>query len=284
MAVPVMKIDTNVSASVVRRTKVDLVCLVDADFLKYITVHNIFKWIEKNDTDPIDVYGLDYLKHFVDEALDNWILKKIDAKAFIFLFSGSSKKTFRYQIGFEKEYKGNRKVTDDYMYDRKFEDMAGVIHVIAERYVTYIHANLEADDLAGVLQRKGTFIFSTDKDLKQLPGQHWDVKLNKLVEISQEQALMQLCYQLLAGDVTDNIPGFRGMGDKRTMDFLNEVGNVKQMPIAIMKHYITSFGITKGIDMFTETWMLVKLRMERGAHFTGLLATEIETINEIIKK
>jgi len=278
-----MTIDTNTSASYVSRAATNDVLLIDADFLKYYVSKDVYDWIQKNNMDPIETYGIDYLSYFVFKRIDDLIISKINAKAYVFLFSGSSKNTFRWHLAVEKEYKGNRKPSDSYDYENKWRDMAEVMHVIKERYTVFMKDNMEADDLASILSRSGTCIYSQDKDLKQIIGRHWDIKMNKPIEIGGEAALMFLSYQLLAGDTGDNIPGFPGMGEKKTTDFLAGIANVKNMPTAILKHYMTAYGLFEGIDRFVENWSLLKLRTSRGAYLKELLATEIETINHLIK-
>lgn len=277
------------SATVTVRTETDSVMLVDADFLKYLVTKDIYDWIQKHKTDPIETYGPNYLEHFTFTRVDNDIMAKVSAKAYLFLFSGSSKNTFRYGVGFEKEYKGNRKPNDNYAYETgggsrtHYDDMAEVMHVVKTRYTTFVHKDLEADDLVSVLHREGACVFSHDKDLMQLPGKHFKIREGRVIDVSAADALMFHCYQLLAGDSGDNIPGFPGMGEKKSKDFLNKVGDVKQMPFAIIKHYMVSFGINEGIDRFVESWNLTKLRMDRGTYFKEKLAKEIETVNSLIE-
>lgn len=265
------------------REETDLVMLVDADFLKYLVVKDVYDWIQKYKKDPVDEMGIDYLEYFVFKRIDDMLVEKVKCKAYVFLFSGSSKNTFRYFIGFEKEYKGNRKPSDDYDYPRKWEDMAEIMHVVKTRYNTFVHADLEADDLVAVLNRPGTLIYSMDKDLKQLAGKHFNKGFNKVEEITPADGLLMLCYQLLAGDSTDNISGLPGTGDVGAKKILNGLTSIKNGPHIILRLYQEKYGIVEGTDWFVEQWMLVKLRAARGKHLLSRLESEINIVNQLIE-
>lgn len=265
----------------VPRTDVDKICLVDADFLKYLVTDDVAKYISKK-KDPIEEFGFDYMTHFVYKRIDNMILSKINAKAFVFLFSAPSKKTFRYAMAIEKEYKGNRS-TPEPKYEMQFQDMANVVPIVKERYTTFVKPDLEADDLLGVFQSKDTFIYSQDKDSRTVPGLHWDIKTNRLINVAPGEALKFLMYQMLRGDGGDNIAGFPGMGEVKTSEFLHQIDNVTKLPEKVFFHYMQSFGISEGIDRFCENWMLLKMRPNRGTYFLSKLETEINIINQLIK-
>ena len=87
---------------------------------------------------------------------------------------------------------------------------------------------LEADDLLGIYTGKNTVIWSTDKDLRQIPGEHLDEETREVFTIKEEgrleekfwvteagnkrnkiyfEGLIGLYFQMLTGDATDNIIG-----------------------------------------------------------------------------
>lgn len=84
---------------------------------------------------------------------------------------------------------------------------------------TYFHKGLEADDLLGIHTAEDTVIWSLDKDLRQIPGNHLDDDTMQLVEITEAghleergkkvhfDGIMGLYYQLLVGDSADWIVG-----------------------------------------------------------------------------
>jgi 5'-3' exonuclease len=78
-------------------------------------------------------------------------------------------------------------------------------------------------DLANA-QTKDTCIVSIDKDLDQIPGEHYHpgirrqqvfIREPKFYTITPEQGLYFFYYQLLIGDGSDNIKGAPGIGPKK---------------------------------------------------------------------
>lgn len=239
------------------------IALLDADYVKYIVCSKIYKDIQKQElTGEANIFlkeepYLTYTKNWISE----WLMKIEDP--IIFCFSGKSYNTFRAHLAFDKVYKGNRK--KDYTeYEGKMGDMMNSMKYIQDNFITLIYDDLEADDIVAMLQdSEKTYIISNDKDLKQVPGYHYNFQTNNIYEISNEQALYNLSYQLIAGDTTDNISGIPGFGDKKAMDYLKQ-HTPKQYISAVVRLYQKQFGIFKGTDMFAETWMLVKMRENRG--------------------
>jgi DNA polymerase-1 len=89
---------------------------------------------------------------------------------------------------------------------------------------------IEADDALGILQchahNNGFFndtcIVSTDKDLDQIPGWHYNFTKRNLYWVTQDEADRALLLQLITGDVSDNVPGIRGMGPKKAAKYIDQ--------------------------------------------------------------
>ena len=58
-------------------------------------------------------------------------------------------------------------------------------------------------------------MISYDKDLDQIPGWHYNWYHDKMYHVEPHQANRFLACQCLAGDMTDNIPGVKGIGPKK---------------------------------------------------------------------
>ena len=76
---------------------------------------------------------------------------------------------------------------------------------------------LEGDDLMGIAAthpKNGAdqIIVTIDKDLKTIPGNHYDFRAGKFFTISEGEANMWHLRQTLEGDRTDNYPGCPGIG------------------------------------------------------------------------
>lgn len=81
------------------------------------------------------------------------------------------------------------------------------------------HDILEADDIMGILATNGKVpdpvIVTIDKDLRQVPGLHYNPDKGTLDEIGPEQAEEVFLYQWICGDPTDGYPGLPGVGPKK---------------------------------------------------------------------
>ena len=249
------------------RKKLDTgkIALIDADKVKYMVTYNCFKDIEKsNGSAQQRLYEGESLAIKHTKAWVNYFLDRI-SDPIIFCFSGISKKTFRYDCAIEKEYKGQRK-KDNNDYEGKMDDILQAMKFIQDNFVTILFEDLEADDVVAVLQDDNTYIVSDDKDLKQVPGYHYDHTTNNIFKIEPKDAVDSLAYQLLRGDTVDNIPGIPGMGDVKTDVFLQDKPTPRKI-LHVLNKYQQEFGIIEGTDRFVETWNLVKMRIDRGEFF-----------------
>ena len=123
------------------------------------------------------------------------------------------------------EYKANRKDLDEQL--RK--SLAyGIEHMIS--YHDAFQADgMEADDLVAIWAyearelEKPYFIVGIDKDLLQIPGNHYNFnkKIHRFVD--DDEADLNLNLQCLIGDSTDNIPGIKGVGPVKAKKILENV-------------------------------------------------------------
>lgn len=89
-------------------------------------------------------------------------------------------------------------------------------------YNSTFKPRLEADDCIGILATKpgnDCLIWSEDKDLKQIPGQH--LGPDGLVTVSTYDADRYHFIQSLTGDATDGYPGCRGIGPVKAEKILD---------------------------------------------------------------
>lgn len=107
----------------------------------------------------------------------------------------------------------------------------------------FVHDEWEADDLihdrAKELGQNGCIIISIDKDLKQIPGIHFDFyrKPSKEVDqwgkriqndmkglrvVSESEAAYNFWYQMLVGDSSDNVKGVKGIGPIKANKLLSD--------------------------------------------------------------
>ena len=77
---------------------------------------------------------------------------------------------------------------------------------------------MEADDLVSIWayetreQEIPYCVVGIDKDLKQIPGNHYNFKRKEHVFMDDDASNLSLMQQCITGDSTDNIPGVKGLG------------------------------------------------------------------------
>ena len=133
----------------------------------------------------------------------------------ILFFSDSS--NFRKVIA--PDYKGHRNRKKPCGYKR-------VINALKEDFPVVTMPTLEADDAIGIYATKeqGHIICSPDKDMRQIPGQLYDLK-DGVVEITKEEGDRWHRVQTMSGDQTDGYAGVPGIGIKRAEALLDEKGD-----------------------------------------------------------
>lgn len=243
---------------IVRRT--NKVALIDADFIKHYVTNNISKREDVNFDLPTDPEIVKEETNFVVDS----ILLGVECKAKVFLFSGKSTDTFREGVSQEKQYKGSRKARPP-KYPFMHDDMEFAFNYIRGTQKTIYYPDLEADDLISILQTENTFIYSQDKDSKQIPGEHFDIKEQDFVTITEDQGWEFLMTQCLEGDGVDNIPGLPGHGPKSTPKVFNHV-SVHGMLSAVQEAYMEKYGRREGFDMFVEQYSLLRTLINRGGY------------------
>ena len=173
--------------------------LVDADFYLYkcaaASTHTI-KWDEYNRI------GMTNLAQAQDKfrVLMEWIEEQVPGHVPVLCLGGRS--NFRY--GLYPKYKSNRR-------DRL--KPWGYSEFIEWAMDTYLHIqmeNVETDDVLGINYLEGDVIISGDKDLKTIPGVHFQGEM--VFEVSEDEADFNFYKQALTGDSTDGYPGCKGVG------------------------------------------------------------------------
>ena len=127
----------------------------------------------------------------------------------------SDSKNFRKKI--LPEYKGHRNRKKPCGYKR-------VINALKVTHEVIIMPELEADDAMGIYatQYPGNIIISPDKDMKQIPGELYN--LEEGFTITKDEGARWHLIQTLAGDQTDGYPGVPGIGVKRAVTLFEKEG------------------------------------------------------------
>ena len=116
------------------------------------------------------------------------------------------------------EYKGHRNRKKPCGYKR-------VIEKLKTEYTVILMDELEADDSMGIhatMHPDECMICSPDKDMRQIPGQLFDMK--DVMRVTPEEGRNWHYIQTLAGDQTDGYSGVPGIGVKRASTLLEKEG------------------------------------------------------------
>ena len=95
--------------------------------------------------------------------------------------------------------------------------------IVEDRCTTVRRPRIEADDILGMMASEGLATAVTiDKDLRSVPGWHWNPeKEEDPVYVSEEEADFNLYTQWISGDLSDNIFGVWNWGPRKAEKLLS---------------------------------------------------------------
>lgn len=147
---------------------------------------------------------------------------------------------FREQIATILPYKGNRDETHKPKYYRDIKDY------LKDFWNATTIFGREADDALGCEQwahkDRSTVIVTIDKDLNQIPGYHYNWRKNLFFDVSLTDANAFFWYQMLDGDKTDNIPGIKGLGEKKIPKLFNGATDIPTLRAIVQEQYKKQYG------------------------------------------
>ena len=188
--------------------------LIDADFIVYKCCAASETEIDFGDDVIVVTSKFSEAYEYVERELYN-IANDIGCFDESILFFSDSV-NFRKSI--DPAYKGHRNRKKPCGYKR-------VINKLKEEYPVVVMPSLEADDAIGIYATKeeGHIICSPDKDMRQIPGDLYDLT-NEVVTITKEEGERWHLIQTMAGDQTDGYGGVPSIGIKRADALLTEKG------------------------------------------------------------
>ena len=186
--------------------------LVDADYVVYKCCASAESEIDFGDDVIVVTSKFSDAFNCVKREL-NKIAQNFFDPEFILFFSDS--KNFRKSI--QPAYKGHRNRKKPCGYKR-------VINQLKTEYQVIVMPTLEADDALGIYAtaNPGNVICSPDKDMRQIPGQLFDMK--ETMSVNEAEGAKWHLIQTLAGDQTDGYAGVPGIGVKRAVSLFEEKG------------------------------------------------------------
>lgn len=228
-------------------TTTKTVLLNDADTTAYLCSVRIHE-----DGTP---YSLEEVHEAIDSQL-NWLKTTCFAHEVINILS-DREDNFRLEV--YPDYKGNRK------------ELVRPIHLdaakdyIEARHKALVWPRLEADDVQGILATSGGpdhyIVVSIDKDLKQIPGDHFNPKKPELgiFTVEPEAGLLWMWEQTLTGDPVDGYKGIPKVGPVKAKAIIAEGLAKGFTPEGLWPHILEAF-LSKGL---TKEYALSQLRCAR---------------------
>lgn len=164
---------------------------------------------------------------------------------------------FRHKYATRAEYKGNRS-------GERPKHYHAIREHLSTRWRAIVTEGEEADDRLGILmtQDANSVCCSIDKDLKQLPGWHYNFTTGDLVLIDQRQADLNFFAQVLSGDDVDNVPGLKGIGPVKAAKALAGCTSAAECWNVCTGMYFTQFQPKRGAKYALEAARLLHVRRQ----------------------
>lgn len=189
----------------------------------------------------------------------NDTMKEIEAACFMndMQVAVKGRNNFRYDV--YPKYKAHRPELPQEMKDAL---TYGHDHM-KQRWMAAQADGMEADDLVAIWAYEARelempyIIAGIDKDLRQIPGNHYNFAKKTYENISEDDAKLNLYLQTLIGDSSDNIPGIKGVGKKRAANILHGIRPERyeqRCRAAWRKHGVTGYDISLRLLRMIKTW------------------------------
>jgi DNA polymerase-1 len=179
-----------------------MLAIIDGDIVAYRCSAST-----ENDTEDVAILRVDVMM--------NDILNDTGSDFYKTFLTG--KNNFRYEL--YSEYKANRRDKPKPRWLQACRDF-----LVAE-WAAEISDGCEADDLIGITasaqeNMMSHVVCSIDKDLKQIPGHHYNFVTKAKEFVSPIEGYKYFYKQLILGDASDNIPGFDGKARQKWPKFM----------------------------------------------------------------
>jgi len=120
-------------------------------------------------------------------------------------------------------------------------------HLSVKEELAVFAYNMEADDLIRIwamqckLAGVEYIICSDDKDLDMIPGRHYNIKHNKLYDVSELEAMSNYYQQLIKGDQNDSIPGIYMLGPVKAKKLVHHCRTHEEFQSVVINEYILAY-------------------------------------------
>lgn len=194
-----------------------MIALVDGDIVA-------FRCAAACENEPVEIALIrtyDMMQNILDETGSD------SYKCFL-----SGDNNFRYTIN--PDYKQNRKDKVDPIHRQACKDF------LVSDWNAVVVDGYEADDALAMeqdLEEYSTIICSIDKDLLQIPGNHYNFVKKEFCKISEVEGLRNFYKQMLIGDSSDNIFGIKGIGKVKAANLIDPLETELEMYELVQVYY-----------------------------------------------
>jgi DNA polymerase-1 len=190
------------------------------------------------------------------DQIINSVLTHTGATSFEIYISGAD--NFRLKVDYPVVYKGNR-IQDKPHYYQQMREW------LVKKYGAKLADGMESDDMLSIRQHElqnDSIICSIDKDMKQVPGFHFNLDSKEIVKISKLEGFRNFAIQMLTGDRVDNIIGIDGLGPKKAAKLLEGLNTQEEMYEVVKQQYAKAFG-EEANKMLASNLQLLMLKAVR---------------------
>lgn len=202
-----------------------MLALIDADIVAYRVG---FSCQRKGLDGELEVDPVEIAYARVDELMER-IPLDIGATSYVAYLTGPN----NFRLQYNPQYKANRTAA-------KPIHLPAIREYLVVRWNAVVTDGIEADDALGIHQMSNdddTIICSIDKDLKQIPGKHYNFVKGEYEEVSYLQGLKFFYEQMLIGDSVDNIFGVEGIGKAKAPRIIQPCETELEMFEAVQSRY-----------------------------------------------
>ena len=177
--------------------------LIDGDIVAFRCAASCEPTLNKKHLEPVE----DAI-HRVESLLQDIVHDTGSTEYKLFLGGG---KNFRKRLS--DTYKANRTTPLP-------THLSAVQQYLTETWNAEWTDGIEADDALGINQAEGTMICSIDKDLLQVPGNHYNFVTKDFEVVGHSRGWFNFWKQMIMGDRSDNVMGYDGKARTTVPQFL----------------------------------------------------------------
>lgn len=185
-----------------------------------------------------------------------------------YLMAVKSKTNFRSEV--YAEYKMNRHAV---MSNNTAVVVPHLRDLMVNAYGAIYAHNAEADDYIRIwaLEARAAgdpyIICAVDKDLRCIPGLHYDLKKKTIDDVSEGDAMRFMYEQMISGDQTDKIPGVPGLGPVKVKKMVAGCETEEDCQVAVVEAYFNYYGEDEWYNQLLSNGKMTYMMAYPGDYF-----------------